>query len=74
MVTRVRAFHDWKKPLGAVFSVLLMEFGDFAMMRRMLLGDQGTRRVSAALTLPPARPVGSMRVGAVVRIIHRKSR
>jgi hypothetical protein len=38
LVTRVRAFHDWKKPLGAMLSVLLMEFGDFAMMRRMLLG------------------------------------
>ena len=38
LVTRVRDFHDWKKPLGAMLSVLLMEFGDFAMMRRMLLG------------------------------------
>jgi hypothetical protein len=41
LVTRVRAFRDWKKPLGAVLSVLLMEFGDFAMMRRMLLGIKG---------------------------------
>ena len=38
LVTRVRALYDWKKPLGAVCGVLLMEFGDFAMMRRMLLG------------------------------------
>jgi len=38
LITRVRALYDWKKPLGAVFGVLLMEFGDFAMMRRMLLG------------------------------------
>ena len=38
LVTRVRAFYDWKRPLGAIFGVLLMEFGDFAMMRRMLLG------------------------------------
>ena len=38
VVTRVRAFYDWKKPLGALFGVLLMEFGDFAMMRGMLLG------------------------------------
>jgi len=38
LLTRVRALYDWKRPLGAVFGVLLMEFGDFAMMRRMLLG------------------------------------
>jgi hypothetical protein len=38
LVTRVRALYDWKKPVGAIFGVLLMEFGDFAMMRRMLLG------------------------------------
>lgn len=38
LVTRVRAVHDWAKPLSAALSVLLMEFGDFAMMRRMLLG------------------------------------
>jgi hypothetical protein len=38
LVTRVRALYDWKRPVGAIFGVLLMEFGDFAMMRRMLLG------------------------------------
>ncbi len=38
LVTRVRALHDWHKPATAVFGVLLMEFGDVAMMRRMLLG------------------------------------
>jgi hypothetical protein len=36
--TRVRALYDWSKPITALFGVLLMEFGDFAMMRRMLLG------------------------------------
>jgi hypothetical protein len=34
----VRAFYDWGRPAIALFGVLLMEFGDFAMMRRMLLG------------------------------------
>ena len=29
---------DWSSPAMAVVAVLLMEFGDFAMMRRMLLG------------------------------------
>lgn len=32
------AARDWRKPMLAVVGVLLMEFGDFAMMRRMLHG------------------------------------
>jgi hypothetical protein len=38
LVTRVRAAYDWRHPLLAVFGLLLREFGDFAMMRRMLRG------------------------------------
>ena len=38
LVTRVHAVYDWHKPTSALFGVVLMEFGDFAMMRRMLLG------------------------------------
>ena len=38
LVTRVHAVCDWRKPALAALGVLLMEFGDFAMMRRMLLG------------------------------------
>jgi hypothetical protein len=38
LVTRVRAVYDWKRPALALLGVLLMEFGDFAMMRRMLRG------------------------------------
>jgi hypothetical protein len=38
LVTRVHAARDWRKPGTALLGVLLMEFGDFAMMRRMLLG------------------------------------
>jgi hypothetical protein len=38
LVTRLHIDHDWKHPAKAVFSLLLTEFGDFAMMRRMLLG------------------------------------
>jgi len=37
-VSRVHAVYDWDHPLSAVLAVALMEFGDFAMMRRMLLG------------------------------------
>lgn len=38
LVTRVRARYDWSRPFDAVLGVLLMELGDFAMMRRMLHG------------------------------------
>ena len=38
LVTRIHAVYDWHHPLTAFFGVVLMEFGDFAMLRRMLLG------------------------------------
>jgi hypothetical protein len=38
LITRVHAVYDWSKPAMALFGVVLMELGDFAMMRRMLLG------------------------------------
>jgi hypothetical protein len=38
LVTRIHACYDWRRPLTALFGVLLMEFGDFAMIRRMLRG------------------------------------
>jgi hypothetical protein len=38
LVTRVRAVYDWRRPLTALLGVILMEFGDFAMQRRMLRG------------------------------------
>jgi len=38
LVTRVHARYEWGHPASALLGVVLMEFGDFAMMRRMLLG------------------------------------
>jgi hypothetical protein len=38
LVTRIRARYDWQHPLTALTAMLLMEFGDFAMLRRMLRG------------------------------------
>jgi hypothetical protein len=38
LVTRLRIFYDWHEPARALFSLVLNEFGDFPMMRRMLLG------------------------------------
>lgn len=55
LVTRVQAPRDWRhEPAMALLGVALMEFGDFAMMRRMLLGIKA--RVEAAegnLAEPP---------------------
>jgi hypothetical protein len=38
LLSRVHASRDWRKPGMALLGVVLMEFGDFAMFRRMLLG------------------------------------
>jgi hypothetical protein len=38
LVTRVHAVYDWSHPLTATLGLILMEFGDFAMQRRMLRG------------------------------------
>jgi len=38
LVTRIHAVYDWQHPLMATLGVVLMEFGDFAMCRRMLRG------------------------------------
>jgi len=36
LVTRIHAVYDWHRPLIALLGVILVEFGDFAMQRRML--------------------------------------
>ena len=38
LVTRVHAVYDWSHPVSATLGMVLMEFGDFAMQRRMLRG------------------------------------
>lgn len=38
LVTRIHAVYDWRHPVTALFGAILMEFGDFAMQRRMLRG------------------------------------
>jgi hypothetical protein len=52
LLTRVRAARDWHKPALALFGLVLMEFGDFAMMRRMLLGIKD--RAEKPLHVEPA--------------------
>jgi hypothetical protein len=46
-VTRIRNRYDWRRPVDAALGVLLMEVGDFAMLRRMLLGIRDRASVSA---------------------------
>jgi hypothetical protein len=38
LVTRLRERFEWRKPGQALVSRILMEVGDFPMIRRMLLG------------------------------------
>jgi len=38
LITRIHARYDWHHPLSTLVGVVLMEFGDFAMLRRMLRG------------------------------------
>ena len=57
LTTRVRAVYDWSHPLTAVLGVVLLELGDFAMMRRMLRGIK-SRAESLDLDRSPL-PVGA---------------
>jgi hypothetical protein len=36
LVTRLRILYRWDQPLGALASLVLNEFGDFPMMRKVL--------------------------------------
>jgi hypothetical protein len=50
LVTRLRIHLDWSHPAMSVFSVVLNEFGDWPMMRRMLLGIRDRAEAAADLT------------------------
>jgi len=52
LVSRVHVVYDWGHPLSALLGVLLMEFGDFAMMRRMLLGIKARAEATNAAAAP----------------------
>jgi len=55
LVTRIRAVYDWRHPLAAMTAVLLMEFGDFAMLRRMLRGIKARAESARGGTFSPGR-------------------
>ena len=48
LVTRIHAVYAWEHPLAAAMGVVLMEFGDFAMLRRMLLGIKARAELLAS--------------------------
>jgi hypothetical protein len=53
LVTRLRILYDWRRPGGAVLSLLLNEFGDFPMMRKMLETIKRRVESSAPRTAEP---------------------
>jgi hypothetical protein len=55
LITRIRAIYNWKQPLMALLGLLLMEFGDFAMLRRML---RGIKQRAESLPRSPDNRVG----------------
>ena len=55
LVTRLRTRYDWHRPPDAILSLILNEFGDFAMMRRMLLGIKRRAEQAASDDLPEIR-------------------
>jgi hypothetical protein len=53
VVTRLIATYDWKAPASAVLSLILLEWGDFPMMRKLLLGvRERAERLAAASQEP----------------------
>ncbi|MEO6606035.1 MAG: hypothetical protein ABIN55_10515 [Aeromicrobium sp.] len=65
LLTRIRTRYDWRHPLSALLGMILMEFGDFAMIRRMLRGiktraeslDRGASQTSdISVTVSRASP------------------
>jgi hypothetical protein len=52
LATRLRIRVDWHHPAVSAFSVVLNEFGDFPMMRRMLIGIRDRAEASPSVSAP----------------------
>jgi hypothetical protein len=57
LITRMKQDYRWRTPGLAMFNLILMEFGDFAMERRMLRGIR-TRAERSSLPAAAAQPDG----------------
>jgi hypothetical protein len=66
LITRLHAHHDWRQP-GGRLAVVLMECGDFPMMRRMLRGIRERAEAEHRRRTPP--PVDVRRL-ALIRGVH----
>lgn len=55
LVNRIHAVYDWRHRLDALLGVVLMEFGDFAMNRRMMRGIKA-RAEARSVSSRSARP------------------
>jgi hypothetical protein len=66
LITRLHTVYEWRRP-GAALTVLLMEFGDFPMMRRMLRGIRERAQTEHRRRVPP--PVDARRL-ALIRGVH----
>ncbi|MDT4921794.1 MAG: hypothetical protein QOI15_2696 [Pseudonocardiales bacterium] len=73
LVTRIRARYDWTHPVMALFGVLLMEFGDFPMLRRMLRGIK-LRAESQGLTPGVMLIAGAASLPTILRTVADASR
>jgi hypothetical protein len=54
LVTRLKQRYQWEQPAMALFTLVLLEFGDFPMMRRVLKGirERAERRGAGADSVP----------------------
>jgi hypothetical protein len=66
LITRLQAQYDWRQP-GTILAVVLMECGDFPMMRRMLRGIRERAEAEQRRRTPP--PVDLRRL-ALIRGVH----
>ncbi|MBG0568683.1 hypothetical protein [Actinoplanes aureus] len=58
LISRLNTFYDWRCP-GTLVTVLLMEFGDYAMMRRMLRGIRDRAEAEQQRSAQAAPSAGS---------------
>jgi hypothetical protein len=56
LIARINTRYDWSHPLSAVLGLVLMEFGDFAMLRRMLEGIKDRAEAHRHDTTQPVGP------------------
>ena len=65
LITRINARYDWRHPQWALLGILMMEFGDFAMLRRMLRGIKTRAEARARdLSQPTAVAMAQETTGA----------